>query len=567
MLEKSQTDNYIFYLDILLIICAAGLLFLPTLGSYGLWDPWEPMWAQTAREMMDKGVWITPIYRLDTRLIHPPFVYWIIRISYSLIGVSEFAARFPVVLFSIFGCVLNYIIFRKFVSRTASLLSSFIWLTTPMFNFLSRNSTADAVFCVSENLAFLCFLGSMLIKNERRIYAPCFYLFLSIAVLTKGPFALFLMVIFLILLSLVLRSLKPWKSINFLPGIILFVILTVPWFILVYHEQGTEFIQKFFSYQTQIRFTEGFREHNHGFFFYFKTLPLGFFPWSAFFLPGLIFLLIRKSEQKVSDKNYPVISILVFIFSIFTVYSIFPAKIHHFILPVFPGMAWIVGIFLDRIMDKENSQGFIPCFSVSIILYLLIVGYWYYETTGHLKRLLLSTAPILFTFTVKGIIPANYEPRIFLSVFVILIGLLILLTIIFRFKYFIILIVGWMWISLFLFNNKFIPEISKFKSMKYMVESYQRVHKKGEPVAMVGAAKNSVFFYTNNEILRINGAKSGTNLINYLNSTERVFAILDEKIAINMIDYLADTFQLNPVIVDNSHMSLVLIANRDPRTK
>jgi len=70
-------------------------LTLPWLGNSGLWDPWEPKYAQTAREMGERGDWVVPHYREDPRLVKPPLTYWMIGASQSLFGVTEFAARLP----------------------------------------------------------------------------------------------------------------------------------------------------------------------------------------------------------------------------------------------------------------------------------------------------------------------------------------------------------------------------------------------------------------------------------------------------------------------------------------
>ena len=52
------------------------VLTLPWLGTSGLWDPWEPKYAQTAREMAERGDRIVPYYRDDARLVKPPVTYF-----------------------------------------------------------------------------------------------------------------------------------------------------------------------------------------------------------------------------------------------------------------------------------------------------------------------------------------------------------------------------------------------------------------------------------------------------------------------------------------------------------
>ncbi len=47
---------------ILLVLLLGALVLLPAL-SFGLWEPWEPKYAQSAVEMIERGDYVTPYYR------------------------------------------------------------------------------------------------------------------------------------------------------------------------------------------------------------------------------------------------------------------------------------------------------------------------------------------------------------------------------------------------------------------------------------------------------------------------------------------------------------------------
>ncbi len=63
------------WFPVLALLLLGLALYLPLLGASGLWDPWEPRYAQAAREMAAADNWIMHRQRsmcyqiLSTRLV------------------------------------------------------------------------------------------------------------------------------------------------------------------------------------------------------------------------------------------------------------------------------------------------------------------------------------------------------------------------------------------------------------------------------------------------------------------------------------------------------------------
>src|SRR3954471_24753829 len=74
-------------LAVLTLIAYFTGLGLPLVG------PDEPRYAQVAREMFDKGDWITPTLGGHTWFEKPALLYWLEIGAYRIFGVNEFAAR------------------------------------------------------------------------------------------------------------------------------------------------------------------------------------------------------------------------------------------------------------------------------------------------------------------------------------------------------------------------------------------------------------------------------------------------------------------------------------------
>ena len=77
------------------ILVTGSIAFLWQLGSIGLVDETEPLFAEAARQMTVSGDWVTPYFNGETRFDKPPLIYWLMAIAYHTIGVNEWAARLP----------------------------------------------------------------------------------------------------------------------------------------------------------------------------------------------------------------------------------------------------------------------------------------------------------------------------------------------------------------------------------------------------------------------------------------------------------------------------------------
>jgi hypothetical protein len=60
-----------------LVALGAALLFFPLLGAVGLWDPWEPHYAEVGREMMVRHDWIHPFWESAYFFSKPPLTMWL----------------------------------------------------------------------------------------------------------------------------------------------------------------------------------------------------------------------------------------------------------------------------------------------------------------------------------------------------------------------------------------------------------------------------------------------------------------------------------------------------------
>ena len=116
--EISKTDddarrpvpNFVWIALALLAVTTYFLgLNLPLLG------PDEPRYAQVAREMFERGDWVTPTLGGYPWFEKPALLYWLEIAAYYVFGVSEFAARLGSALFGL-GTVASLWILGSFAT-------------------------------------------------------------------------------------------------------------------------------------------------------------------------------------------------------------------------------------------------------------------------------------------------------------------------------------------------------------------------------------------------------------------------------------------------------------------
>src|SRR5512133_1208631 len=99
--------------------CAFLLFF--GLGAFGLVGADEPRYAQIAREMLARHDWVTPVLNGKPWLEKPVLYYWEAMISYSVFGVSDWAARIPGAFSATTMVAAIYVFWRRIVRADGAL--------------------------------------------------------------------------------------------------------------------------------------------------------------------------------------------------------------------------------------------------------------------------------------------------------------------------------------------------------------------------------------------------------------------------------------------------------------
>lgn len=312
-------DNRIFWL------VAAGLVvFVYFFGlAVPLLGPDEPRYAQVAREMFERGDWVTPTLGGFKWFEKPALLYWLQIVSYHIFGVSEFAARFGSALFGLGTIGSLWLLgkkcpptldgapdggdFGKWLALTAATSLGLIAF--------ARGASFDIVLTFPVTASLVCFflfdrrvMFTHAVAASGRGYLPLFgfYFFIGVALLAKGlvgaifPFAI---VAFYHLLSR--RTPGKVFLISLIWGTIVALAVAAIWYVPVYLRNGWPFVDEFFIQHHFQRYTSNKYLHPQPFHFFFWVLPLMTLPWLPFFLAAIWSLVERTFFSKPADQAVP----------------------------------------------------------------------------------------------------------------------------------------------------------------------------------------------------------------------------------------------------------------------
>jgi len=353
--------------DSIVLLVLFGVLFLTGLGAAPLIDPDEGRYAEIPREMLVRGDFVTPTLNYVKYFEKPPLLYWVNAGSMAIFGQNEFAARLPSALSGLFTVLLTYLAGRRLFNRRTAVTGALILGSCAAFLFQSRIILTDMLltFCLSAALfSFLLAVRSS--ERHRTNLYRLFFICCGLAVLTKGLIGIVLpggIIFWYLLLGRRWQILKeiPWFS-----GLLLFALVTVPWFILV-SQANPEFPHFFFIREHFQRYTSTIHRRSQPFWFFLPILLLTMLPWS-FFLPGS---LGKAWQQRHSDRG-TTLFLLLWPLVIILFFSLSSSKLIPYILPTFPPLSLLVA---HRLMAHWHTRR--PDYTAAqatLALILLLVG-------------------------------------------------------------------------------------------------------------------------------------------------------------------------------------------------
>lgn len=332
----------------LLIGALAALLFLPFLGHVHLFDWDEINFAEAAREMIVSKDYLrmqidfTPFYE------KPPLFIWLQVLCMKAFGVGEYAARLPDALTGIATLLSIYWVGCKANDRKTALWWVIMYVASWLPHFYFKTGIIDPVF---NFFIFLAFVQVWLMKWQARksLHAMLAGLFLGLAVLTKGPVAVLVAGLALLVFAIRSRGLKGYRIQDFLVlgGVALLTMLL--WFGPEAALHGWTFLREFIAYQAGL-FGQNIADHEEPWFYHPVVLLIGCFPASVFLFQS------RRGEPKASAVSADFLRWMWILFWVVLVlFSIVKTKIVHYSSLCYYPITYLAAVQIVRVMEGRRN--------------------------------------------------------------------------------------------------------------------------------------------------------------------------------------------------------------------
>lgn len=336
----------------LILFISFAIIYVMLLGAYPLLEPDETRYVTMARDMFTSGNYLTLYLNGEYFFEKPPLFFWLESLSFWFFkDISEFTARFPVVILSLLPLGLLFSLSEKVKNQKFAFLNSAILLTTLEYVLITKIAMLDSVLTSLVSSSVLCYFFTFFVSEENKKYFwySC-YILMGLAVLAKGIPGVVIPAGTILAGTIIFRTYKETLK-NMPVGIVLFLIIALPWHIIMLLKHGSLFFNEYIIKHHLMRFLGAEVIHrNEPVYFYFVTLLWGLFPWIFSLLSSL-----RKPRKFNLENGYDKFLVLniTAILVILLFFSCSGAKLITYILPVYPFFAVLIGhIWYERSMKK-----------------------------------------------------------------------------------------------------------------------------------------------------------------------------------------------------------------------
>jgi len=355
MRELYKSKAFVWTLLILFL-----LIWFYMLGARTLVPSDEGRYAEMAREMVATHDWLTPRLNGIKYFEKPPLQTWMNAITFELFGLGEWQARLWTGLSGLFGIALVAYTGRRVFNERVGFYAPLVLASSLFWAGMGHVNTLDMGLAGTMTLSICALLlaqRTQASRSEQRNWMLLCWVGMALAVLSKGLIGIVLPGAVLVLYTLFSNDKGIWKRLHMIKGLLLFFLITTPWFLMV-SLKNPEFPQFFFIHEHFQRFTTRIHSRTGPWYYFIPILLLGILPWLGVFLQSLSGGLREERSgagnfTSLSDGRFqPRKMLLIWSVFIFVFFSISDSKLPSYILPIFPTLALLIACHLERSSSK-----------------------------------------------------------------------------------------------------------------------------------------------------------------------------------------------------------------------
>jgi 4-amino-4-deoxy-L-arabinose transferase-like glycosyltransferase len=349
------------------LLLMVAVIWFGTLEYRKLIKPDEGRYAEIPREMIVSGDWVTPRLNDLKYFEKPPLQYWATAAAYTVFGEHQWSSRLWPALTGFCGLLLVWFAGTRLFGREAGQYATLILGSSFLYVAIGHINTLDMGVTFFLTLGIVGLLLGQQAEADtrtRRNWLYCAWAALGLAVLSKGLIGLVLPAAALVIYSVLQRDLTPWKRLNLVTGLLMFLLVTAPWFILVM-KANPEFFERFFIYEHYTRFSTKDLGRYQPWYYFIPILLAGMLPWTILMFDTL--LRTWKGSVYIGKAFNPERFLLIWVVFIYAFFSVSGSKLPSYLLPIFPALALLMGKRLAEMRERVLLWQLAPVLLVPVV--------------------------------------------------------------------------------------------------------------------------------------------------------------------------------------------------------
>ena len=350
--------------NLVVIIIVAFVLIGANIGGLYIYALDEAKNSTCAREMMEQGDLVVPTFNYELRTDKPPLHYYFMIGAYSIFGVNEFSARLFSVIMGVLTIISIWFLAVRYYGHRTALFTSLVLLSSLHFALQFHMAVPDPYLIFFMIFGFVSFY--IFYREDKSLWLFLSYLSFGLGVLTKGPVAIALPGLAILLFLLFTRKFNWSYFLKLKPLWILaiLVLIIAPWFIMVGIRTDGEWLNDFFFRHNLGRYTDTMEGHGAIFLVTPMIVILGLLPFSVFFLQAYRYgWKNRRSDDLLIYAGIITLTIITF-------FAFSRTKLPNYTVPAYPFVALLIGRYLDILQDRYKK--FRKSIFINLWIYLII---------------------------------------------------------------------------------------------------------------------------------------------------------------------------------------------------
>ena len=346
----------------------AGLFSLPVL------DRDEARYAQATVQMLEHGDFVDIRFQDQPRHKKPVGIHWLQSMTAGPLFAAEhrqiWAFRLPSLIAAMVTVLATFWAGLAFFTRRQAYLAAGLIAAAPLLSIEASIAKTDSVMVALTTLLMACLAHFYAGKTSKKL-ALLAWACLAGAILVKGPIPLLIPVLTLAGLLLIDRNINRFRALLRWQGVGLFLIILLPWSILIGLRTDWEFYTTAFGSDFAPKLATGHEGHSG---------PPGYHLLSSLILAGPIWLglVVAVSEANRRRSEEGAKFFLLWLIPTWLISELTPTKLPHYALPLYPAMAllvgWALGGYWRSHIEKTVAQiGQYRYWSGQLILFVAMI--------------------------------------------------------------------------------------------------------------------------------------------------------------------------------------------------